>query len=471
MANPNAVSHITDSTFVSNLDLHKPQILNKMFLSKGNQGIGYLTIRSLGFETPVEGDEYSHFEKDEAHDNIKIHGTTGAGAAGNSVNVVLHTDSLNAENDYYPRVNDWIMFTNEVIAWVRTITVVAGGLGGGVDEVTLELRPNDETESIPAITAGDELIITSCGFSEGSGMPEPAISGTWKYTNNAQILKEAIGATGTELVNETWIPTYNSAGKFQGYYRTGQWDLDFRMLTKIDGMFWFGKKITNTAGRANDLTTGYPLKGSEGFIPALRRLGNVNTYTSGSFALTKFDEYDRTLTREYVPTYVPIWTPLGLTLYQEMENLLVTYFANTNINYARQAINDMLFKKNEALSASINWKYLQKSSRTWLFHKMDGWSNPKTYGTTGYDIEKLGILVPLDKKKDPTTKNDISSIGTRYRAMGAYNRRLIAATLSGIGANGGQIPVHTIDKTNTYQIAHMGNHFMGLKRNILIDPT
>ena len=46
-----AVSHITDSTFVSGLDLHKPQILNAIYKKFGTQGIAYLRVRALGFET------------------------------------------------------------------------------------------------------------------------------------------------------------------------------------------------------------------------------------------------------------------------------------------------------------------------------------------------------------------------------------------------------------------------------------
>jgi hypothetical protein len=470
MGTPNAVTHITDSTFVSNLDLHKPEILNKMFLSKGTQGIGYLLTRSLGFETPVAADDYSHFEKDESHDSIKINAGVGPGAPGVSVNFVLDADSLDADNNYYPRLYDWVLFPNEVVGWIRSITVVAGGLGLGVDEVTLEIRPNDILDAIPAVLADAYLPIVSSSFSEASGMPLPAITSAWKYTNTAQIIKEAIGATGTELVNQTWIDLYNEAGEFQGYYRTGQADLDYRMLTKIDGMFWFGKKIDNTAGRALDAVSGYPIKGSEGLFPAIRRLGHVNGYVPGAFAVGKFDEYDRILTQEYIPSDIPIWMPMGLYLYQEIENELVTYFANTNIQFAKQTVNDKLFKSNESLAASVNFKYLTKSDRTWLFNKMNGWSNPKTYGITGYDVEYQGLCIPLDKKKDPKSSEDIPSIGTRYRAMGRYNRRSITDTLSGIGAAGGRIPVDTIDRTNTYQLAHMGNHFMGLNRFILIDP-
>jgi len=470
---PNAIAKITDYDLISTLDLDIPQYaMNEIFLKHGMQGIAYLMVRSLGFETPVKNDTYGHFEKDESHDNLKVHANVGDPGAGNDIVFVLDADSLDTDNNYYVREFDVIMFNNEVTGWVTDITVTAGGLGGGVDSVAVTVRPNLETDNIDALTADEEVIITSGAFSEGSGMPNEVSTGTEKYTNDAQIIKEAIGATGTALVTETYIAQWNKAKEFQGFYSPAYFDLDYRMLTKIDGMFWWGKRTDTTGSRAKDAATNRNIKTSEGLVPAIRRKGNTNTYTAGAFSVTKFDTYDRILTREYVPSNVPVWCPWGLYLYQEMENTLKTYFNDTNISYVQNEVNDKLFKKNASLGASVNFKYLQKSNRTYMFTKNDGWSNPKTYGTTGYDMERMGVIIPIWKRKDPKSKNDIPSIGVRYRSMGAYNRRMITSTLSGIGASyGGRQPVNTIDKTNTYQFAHMGNEFFGLNQFILVDNS
>lgn len=466
MATPDNIQGIMNTDLISTLDLDIPQKrMNAIFRRYGTQGLGYLTVRSLGFEKPVKNDTYYHYEKSYSHDYFKVQSTVTQAVAGASIDLVLHSDSLDANNDYYPRENDVVMFSNEVVGWIDSIAVTGGG-----STVTLTIKPNLETDTIGTVSAGDTVIIISGMFSEGSGMPDEATSETIQYTNNTQIIKEAIGATGTSLVTESWIEIYNRANEFQGVYYESFKDLDYRMLTKIDGMFWWGKRVSTTGSRAEDSVTGHDYHGSEGLIPAIRRAGNTNTYTPGSFAVTKFDTYERTLAREFVSQDIPVWCPMGLQLYQEVENTLKTYFEDTNIQFAQRRTNDMLFNSNESLGASVNFKYLTKSGRTYLLHNMLGWSNPKTYGATGYDMEKMGLIVPLDKKKDPKTKEDIPSIGVRYRAMGNYNRRLITDTLSGIGATApNRIPVNTIDKTKTYQLADMGNEFYGLNRFLLID--
>ena len=471
----NPISAIYDTDLVSTLDMALPQYkMNNIFKKHGNQGIAYLLIRSLGFETSVGDDIYGHFEKDATHDSITQSTAVGAvtqAGAGLDITISLDATNLNASNQYYPREGDNIMTHDEIPGWIRAITVTPGGLGGGVDLVELTCRPNDIADAWGTIASGEEIIIYSSTFTEGSGMPDEAASGSWKYTNEAKIIKEAIGSTGSQLVTETYIDAYNRAGEYQGVYSDAYFDLDYRTLTKIDGAFWFDKRITTTAGRALDAGTGYVKKGTEGFVPAIRRLGNINTYTPGSFTVDKFDKYDRTLEREWVDSSIPVWAPMGLYLYQEIENTLVDYFKDTNITFTRQAVNDMLFKSNESLGASVNFKYLQKSNRTYLFHKLSGFSNQKTYGATGYDMQRMGFIVPLEKRKDPKSGNDIPTIGMRYRSMGQYNRKFLVSTIAGIGASGKKQALTTIDKTNTYMFCHMGTEFYGMNRNILIDNT
>jgi len=459
-----AIQTIYDSTFVSNLDLHKPQVLNTLFKRFGSQGLGYLVIRSLGFERPVMGDTYGHFEEDLYHQSfMQAEGTTSDASESNGANVTLTLDASRNRANPYVRVGDILTFPDESQGIVRSVNV---------DNGQVVVQPNGMYK-LPAVEGGAEIAITSGAFPEGSGMPNEVASGVTYFDNDAQIVKEAIGVTGTELVNETWIAQFNEAGVFQGYYRTGQAQLDYRMLTKLDGMFWAGKRIDNTGGRAvNSAVAKYANKASEGLIPSVRQHGHTHDYVPTEFDMADFDDLDITLEREFVGTDVPLWFPMGVHLYQEVENMLVDYLANTNIDYARQAVNQKLFKGDESLGVSVNFSYLQKSSRTYLMHRMGGFSNLKTFGLSGYNYSKLGLIIPLDKGRDPKTKEDIPSIGTRYRAMGAYNRRMITAPIHGIGATpAGGIPVTTIDKSNTYQMAHMGNEFFGLNRMIIIDPA
>ena len=232
------------------------------------------------------------------------------------------------------------------------------------------------------------------------------------------------------MVNQTWFDVTSKGQSIPAFYFKGQIDIDYRMALKIDGALLWGKQTTN-AGIVDDDNENRVIKTTEGMIPYIRRLGNEQSYTAGAFDVDEFDEMDNTLDREFAGNY--ILGLLGISLHQDIENSLVEYFQNTNIAFAKQATNAVLFNSNEALSASVNFTYLTKSERTFLFKRMGVFNNPKLYGAEGYDAPRMGIFMPINKKKDPVSGNMVDSIGTRYRALGKYSRRMEVWQVGGAG--------------------------------------
>lgn len=457
--NPDAIAQIYASDIVSGFDLHKPEKMNTLFSRYGDQGASYFQlIRSMGFEQSVANDTYGHFEENRIHETVIVNANVAQPAQGANIVFVIHPDSLDASNNFYLRLWDQILFKNGVVGTVAAIDVSSPS----APSITVKL--NEVTDRFPALTATEELVIYSNAFSEGSGQPNPAFRGTWEYTNNAQIIKETIGVTGSEMVNQTWIEVNTLGQKTNAYYHLGQVDIDYRTALRIDGALLFGKRVTNTD--LVDATTGRAIKSTEGLIPYAKRVGNQQLYGTGSFAISEFDDMDKTLDREGAGNY--ILSLLGIDLHQKIENALVTYFANTNINYAKQAVNSALFNNNEALSASVNFTYLTKSERTFLFKRMGVFNNPKLYGATGYDTPSLGIFMPINKKKDPVSGNMVESIGTRYRGLGKYNRRMEVWQVGGAGDG---LKVTDIDKLNTYQRCHVGAHFRGGNQFVIMTQT
>ncbi len=459
--NPDAIAQIYASDVVSGFDIYKPEKLNTLFSRYGDQGASYFQLlRSMGFEKEVSLDTYSHYEENRIHEICVVDAIVSQPAIGADIVFTLDVNSLDANNNFYVRLWDVILFPNEVTGSVSAIA----DAGTTTPDITCTL--NDDTEQFPALAALDELIIISNAFSEGSGQPDPAIRGTWEYENDAQIIKETIGVTGSEMVNQTWFQVNTMGAKTNAYYHLGQVDIDYRTALRIDGALLFGKRTVNTA--LVDAATGRPIKTTEGMVPYTRRVGNEQSYTSGAFDVLEFDEMDNTLDREGAGNY--ILGLLGITLHQDIENSLVTYFADTNINYARQTTNDVLFNNNESLSASVNFKYLTKSERTFLFKRMGVLNNPKLYGAAGYESigPKLGMFLPINKKKDPVSGNMVESIGTRYRGLGKYNRRMEVWNVGGAGEG---LKVTEFDKRETYQRCHVGAHFRGGNQFVLMEPA
>ena len=457
--NPDAIANIYASEIVSGFDLHKPEKLNVLFRRYGDQGEStFQLIRSMGFETPVALDTYGHFEENHIHEIVHSTGIVAQPAVGDPITFVLDAADLDANNNFYVRMWDVIMFPNEVTGVVVDIDVTTPT----APEITCELQ--EATDRFPALTASEELIIISNQFSEGSGQPEGAVSGTWEYENDAQIIKETIGYTGTEMVNQTWIDVTSDGQKIPAYYFKGQIDIDYRMALRMDGAILWGKRTTNTNAALTDPDTGRAPKSTEGLIPYIRRVGNEQSYTAGAFDIDEFDELDNTLDREFAGNY--ILGMLGISLHQDIENAMVDYFKNTNITFAKQTTNEVLFKGDEALGASVNFTYLTKSERTFLLKRMKIFNNSKLYGADGYSGPTLGVWVPINKKKDPVSGNMVSSIGVRYRSLGKYNRRMEVWQVGGAGEG---LKVTEFDSRNTYQRCHIGAHFRGGNQFVLME--
>jgi hypothetical protein len=454
---PEAIAQIYASDIVSGFDIHKPEYMNTLFNRYGDQGASYFQlIRSMGFELPVANDVYGHFEDNWVHTTFHSRGIVAQGLAGAEVLITLDTADLDANNNFYPRLWDLVLFPNEVTGSITKVDVT------DADVPVITVKPNDVLDQIPALVADEELVIFSSAFSEGSGQPEGALSSTWEYSNTAQIIKETIGYTGTEMVNQTWFDVTSAGQSIPAYYFKGQIEIDYRMALKIDGALLWGKQTTNTI---TDTVTGRAIKTTEGMIPYIRRVGNEQTYTANAFDVDEFDEMDNTLDRNFAGNN--ILSLLGLRFSQEIENSLVTYFADTNITYARQAVNTDIFNSNESLAASVNFKYLTKSERTYMFKRLGGFNNPKLYGADGYSARTMGVFLPVNSKKDPVTSNNVSSIGTRYRALGPYSRRMEVWKVGGVG----RLKVTEFDKENTYQRCHVGAHFRGGNQMILMETA
>ena len=454
---PEAIAQIYASDIVSGFDIHKPENLNVLFSRFGDQGASYFQLlRSMGFEEQVSLDEYGHWEENRIHEIIHVRDIVAQPAVGDPITFTLDLQDLDVNNNFYSRQWDQILFPNEVPGSITEIDTTIPAAP------TITVEPNEITDQFPALAAGEELVIFSDAWSEGSGQPDPALRGVWRYDNCAQIIKETIGYTGTEMVNQTWFNVTSKGQSIPAYYFLGQVDIDYRMALKIDGALLWGKQTTNAA--LIDPDTGRPIKTTEGWIPYTRRVGNEQTYVAGAFDVDEFDDMDNTLDREHAGNY--ILGLLGISLHQDIENSLVTYFANTNIQFTKQATNSVLFNSNEALSASVNFTYLTKSERTFLMKRMGVFNNPKLYGASGYEAPRMGLWMPINKRKDPVSGNMVSSIGTRYRGLGKYNRRMEVWQVGGAGEG---LKVTEFDQRHTYMRAHVGAHFRGGNQFVLME--
>lgn len=483
MANQTSANGINTSNIISTFDILKPEVRNRLFRSRGDQGMSaFNLLESLGYTRGIASDTAISYEEDwihpTVHANANVSAVTASGSqtAPHTQNIVLSTisgsndflsfsvpGSLPTASYYYCPVNqfDVIMYPNGVTGVVTTIT------GQGTSSVTITVTAQDGTVNLPAVTQGDELIIITNAFPEGSDQPEGIVNKPKKTTAYVQIIKAGYKWTGTMATNRNWFDTYMGAGDIPAYYIKGQKDTEYEMMLKIDGALLFGNKTASTIVDTSSFGASAfePVKTTEGMIPYVRNNGNVKQYTAGTFTIQTFNDLVKILDREFSPKYV--CGMLGIDLDLEIEDALKLYFQNTNINYIREAMVDDIFKGDKGLAASVGFNVFGKGDFTFALTRMPVFSHARLYGATGYKGKNTGLFVPMATKRDLKSDTDVPYFGVIHKELGGYNRKTEVWSLNG-AAPGNK--VFSKDINQLCMRAHVGAEHVGGNQCVLLDP-
>ena len=447
-----AIQSVYSRQIITTYDILKPEFLDQLFRRRGKQGAEFfLTIMSMGFKIPTANEIYGHFEDDWIHEKFTVRANVADPGAGNNVLVTIGVNDLDANNNFYPRLYDEVLFKNDVPGVVINVDTTTPSAP------VLTIRPSETTDNIGALTAGDYIIIASNGWGEGTGQPASRFSGTIKYENEMQIIKETVEVTGTSMTDQNWFKEIKepggSASALPTYYIKGTEDTEYRMALQSEGALLFGKKNTNNVVDQDGKRIGL----TEGLIPYIRGNGNIVNYTPGSWTVSKFNQINKKADQEFGPyNYCGF---LGIDFHDEIDDTFVDYLKDTNVAFDQQV--------SEGKKIDIAFSHLVKSGRNYAFKRMHSFSNPQTYGAPGYQQSKWGVFLPLGVKKDQKTKKDLPCVGIRHKKLGGYDRFMEVWNESGAG-NG--IKVTDIDSRKVYFRSHIGAHFMAGNQFFLIEP-
>ena len=458
MALPQIAGQYTDS-YVSGLDVLKPDVMGKMFNVYGSQGLPwFLTLEKMGFSKPVAATSYSHYENVLKNPTFKSRNSAsivGSGATATLL-ITLSTADLDASNNFYPRLGDIVFFKSDQKGIITNINV------GTPSAPVLTINALNTNALPSSVAAGEEISIISNAFGEGTDQPKGVVPGATKRTNYTQIIKETLSVTGTSLTGQTWfegwqeIPGTVNAGQVasgSSWYNLNFLDMEWRMTQKISGALLFGEQ---SSGNGLSIST------TQGLIPTVKTLGNIETYVPGAFSVTDFDAYGRILDREYADSNV-----MGLvskSFNDEIDNTMVAYLANTNIIYEIEQTLGSRFGV-DGKSISVDFNYLKKSGRTYMFKRMMEFSNRQTFGIAGSVTDGYGVFIPMNKVKDPKTDKMVDNIGSRYKELGGYSRKMETWVVNGAGPG---LKVSSVDANASYMRADIGAHIAGANQMILV---
>jgi len=443
-----AVSATMSNTLVSLFNIHMPQKANFLFRKYGKQGVtAFQFLQSIGAVTPVALGTYSHFEEDWIHATFTP-SVVGAGGAGVTTNVTISASDVDSLGNSYPREGDIVMFNNGVKGQIISKS--------GANPPVLGIAPLLSADDIAtSAIVGEQVIIISNSFAEGTDQPEGRVSKAYEYTFNTQIIKETVSSTGTELTNGLWFKSIDGVGINGWFDKAKSIDLDYRTALAIDGAILYGEVATNP--NVTGTTT-------QGLVSGVTSQGGNATYTPGLFSINYFDQMNRYLDKQIAPPeYVGL---LGYQAFQDVENTLSNVFTQNPIVFAGgggKTFGELMYGENMKSiadkSVEIGFRSITKTDRTFHLLKLPQLSNPKLYGATGFTEAGRMIFCPLDKPIAPKG-GAMPRLGVRYKELGGYSRKMESWFTGGAG----NIPVKTngVDSVQLYNRCEIGAEQYGL---------
>lgn len=163
---------------------------------------------------------------------VKFLDTTGAtvGTSG-TANVTL--TGITAATSGFARVDDLVMFTNNMVGIIRTVSS-----SSGQDTITIRSVSGGNL----TCTAGDKLSLFSRAMGENAYTPSNLRFGLSKTTNKYQIFRET--SRITDVQNASTIEV-DFQGK-PGYLFKDQWEKTVLLKSQINAAFW-GGDMSNTS--------------------------------------------------------------------------------------------------------------------------------------------------------------------------------------------------------------------------------
>lgn len=440
---PAAVTAVITDAFVSSFNIHMPSIRNSLFRRFGPQGLGYFaTVETLGFVDEVAQTNWSHFEEDFYHQTFINNIAIPDPGAGNAVNITISPLNVDSNGYFYPRINDNILFPNQVTGIITNINT------NGATPV-LTVVPDVATDDIGPIAANQQISIYSNSWPEDTDQPDGRIAKVSQFSFGAKIMKEAVISSGTEMTNQLWYDHDSDGRSIQVEVDSGQFQADFRMMLQIDGAALFDKPITNPLSPTGQ-------RKMTGLVPWMQTNSSIGTYTPGLFSLSNVDTMIKTLTKNFAPNEF-LWME-GINLQIDVRNSCSDFFVENPRVFAGNA--------DGSLSQDLNLGFSTIRFDDFQFHlqKMNVFSNPEVYNIPGYSITSLGLVCPLSYRQDTKTRESVPTIGMRYKSRAGYSRKMEFWTIQGAGNGPKQI---TRDRKAIEMRSEMGTEFFGANQFFL----
>lgn len=388
---------------VSSMELmHMPEVYSRLVKRFPKQrDLDFL--KEMGRMIPVKQTTWNWHEENKLIDSILIAGKSNTGTA----DVIITLDAsnhINSGKKSYPRKFDRVEFTNGAQGLIIDKNTSSDNAH------TITVRPISALHDVrSAASVGDLVGMFSTAHLEGgTGYTEILVPTTTVFNNQTQIFRDYMSVTSTEQGNQTWVdftfpdghPRAGESGRF--LYIKGEADMVDRFHIKRElGLF------TNDISDASltDPTTGDAIRTTRGFIPHIKRYGELMDYV-GQPGMDTLDTMVRLANKNYSDPQFAVLH--GLNFGIGLKNFGVDLMKNGAVVYNNTTGGQMDAVKLGFTTYSLN-------GYEFMFKRLNVFSHADTTGLTGMSYSDLAIACPLGTVKDPKTKEEAPSFCIRYK--------------------------------------------------------
>lgn len=440
--------------------------------------------KAFGWSRGVNAPTTGHYESEWKDSLVKL-GTvdTAALGAGNDIIMNLHADMMYdasqtvngaARQASYPLVGEVIRFIDGNSARIKAKDT-------STSPHKLTLTPLKSTVDLDtSITPNTEYFIATNMHGEGSNLPGGRISRVLKYTNEFQIIKEACGATGSELTNETFVQHVDMGNgsifvKFKA-------DMFFRYEKRVGGAFLWGQSSDNITEFNSELGFDIQAKGTEGLVEFIETSGYEDTYTLGSYAEDDLYVIGGIYESEQAGTRT-IMTLDGYDIFVETEKAFATFFANDFSPALMKSIgermqigtDDMQPFLSSDFDFYIGFKGARIGGYNFHFTLVSELNEAIGAGAAGYKWTNSRFFLPYGEIANKNGGGKVPYVGYEYKQLGSYKREAVIADFGGAGVAGYggilDVPVDGWDRRKVGVVGEYAGHYSCPNLMVLQKPA
>jgi len=471
--------------YVSALDYYEPYELVEIYARHSLKPNFVDWIGVYGNETTSSNPKVGQYEKGPTEAYLRFGSVdTAAVGAGNDIVMVvdatlMRDDSLAtggaARKSSPGRVGEQILVGSNAVARIKSKDITA-------DPHTITLTPIDATVDLDtAVLADTNYAIINNAHGEGTGGMTGAIPQLIKYSNDFQIVKEAVGATGSSATNKLrFNPVKNMPGSF---FMLANWETMNRFSNRKSGALLMGQPGSNVTVVSDQTGYDVTVTQTEGLEHFARTGGFNATFTSGSLVLDDL----RAIAR-YLEVYqigageVCAW--LGYDVYEGLEKAAATFLdANADAYVMRNMISSRITYTNadegmfdgDALALNLGFRSVHLGGTRFSWYLLHEFNSATGLGMSTYDYTETGIFHPMTNTTNYLTGSPDPIVGVVYKELNGYSRKNVISQIAGagVGGQGGYTPLanHDVDGLNIYFTSELAFHATTANRFIYFSPA